>query len=127
MLLLLKCPKKHISSLIESFSSLRSWITLTDIPHRSTVEAMVRELRAISDRQTAETILGNWDCTLGFDATTQEGIHLNSIHITTQGDCYVIAADKLAGGTAEDYHIHFCDSIDNLANAYCYFHGKEYR
>ncbi|KAK2168746.1 hypothetical protein LSH36_14g00031 [Paralvinella palmiformis] len=94
-------PKKHISSLIESFSSLRSWITVTDIPHRSTVEAMVRELREIGDRQTAEAILDNWDCTLGFDATTQEGIHLNSIHITTQGDCYVIAADKLAGGGSQ--------------------------
>ena len=54
---------------------------------------MVRELGAISDLQTAEAILGNQDCTLGFDATTQEGIHLNSIHITTQGDSYVITAD----------------------------------
>ncbi|KAK2155808.1 hypothetical protein LSH36_230g00011 [Paralvinella palmiformis] len=36
-------PTKHISSLIKRFS-LRSGITSTDIPHRSTVETMVREL-----------------------------------------------------------------------------------
>ena len=108
-------PTKNIPSLIVKFAN-RSGTTLTDVPHRSTVEAMVRELGAISDLQAAEALLANRDCTIGFDATTQDGTHLNSVHITTKANCYVIAADELPGGTAEDYHLHICESVDNLAH-----------
>ena len=75
---------------------------------------MIRELGAISDLQAAEALLANSDCTIGFDATTQEDTHLNSVHITTKANSYVIAADELPGGTAEDYHLHICESVDNL-------------
>ena len=52
----------------------------------------------------------NTDLTLGFDATTQEGVHINSVHITSKDGCNVIATDQLAGGTAEDYARHIDDS-----------------
>ena len=55
------------------------------------------------------------DCTLGVDATTQEGVHINSAHITTATDCFAIAVDEFAGSTAEDYKTHIEDSINNLA------------
>ncbi len=44
--------------------------SLIHIPQRSTVELMARELGAIAELQTAETILGNVNTTIGFDATT---------------------------------------------------------
>ena len=119
-------PTKNIPDLIAKNAS-RSGITLTNVPHRSTVEAMVRELGAISDFQTAEAILEKKDCTLGFDATTQEGVHLNSIHVTTETTCYVVAADELPGGTAEDYFHHIDDSVTNLANEYAHFLDADFK
>lgn len=118
-------PTANIHNLIKRFG-LRFKISLSDVPKRATVEAMTRELGAISDLQTAEALLVNSHCTLGFDATTQEGIHLNSIHFTTKANCYVVAVDELPGGTAEDYQIHICDSISNLANVYCNFFEADY-
>ena len=46
-------PTKNMPSLIAKFAH-RSGTTLTDVPHRSNVDAMVRELRVISDIQAAE-------------------------------------------------------------------------
>ena len=77
---------------------------------------MARELGGIAQLQTAEATLSNKDVTIGFDATTQEGVHINSIHITTVDGSYVIAVDELPGGTADDYQQHICDSIDSLAS-----------
>ena len=119
-------PTKTIPSLIVKFAH-RSGTTLTDVPHRSTVEAMVRELGVISHLQSADALLENRDCTIACDAKTQEGTHLNSVHITTKANCYVIAADELPGGTAENYHLHICESIDNLANVFCHFLDKDYQ
>ncbi len=66
-----KVPNANIHNLIKKFR-LRFKISLSDVPKRVTVEAMIRELGAISDIQTAEALLVNSHCTLGFDATTQE-------------------------------------------------------
>lgn len=118
-------PTANIHNLIKKFG-LRFTISLSDVPKRATVEAMTRELGGISDLQTAEALLANTHSTLGFDATTQEGIHLNSIHFTTKENCYFVAVDELPGGSAEDYQIHICDSISNLANVYCHFFEADY-
>ena len=53
--------------------------------------------------------------------TTQEGVHINSIHITTESACYVVAVDELPGGTAVDYSEHIRQSIDHLTTTYCNF------
>ena len=77
----------------------------------------------------AETFIGNKHSisTLGFDATTQEGQHVNSIHFTTQEQCLAAAVDELPGGTAADYHHHITDTVDNLASVYSYFNDKEFQ
>ena len=98
----------------------------SDIPHRTTVEQMMRELGVISDLQTAEIALSTKDLTLGFDATTQEGIHVNAVHITTQTKCMVVAIDQLAGSTANDYQSHITQSIDHLAKLYSDFYLQKY-
>ena len=90
-----------------------------DVP--KDVEAMTQELGAISELQTAKYILMSEVCTLGFDATTQEGIHINSIHVTSQSTCYSVAVDELAGGTAAYYHQHIVESVENLAAVYSNF------
>lgn len=118
-------PMNNIPKLIEKFS-IRNGVTLPDIPHRSTVENMVRELGTIAELQTAEAILDNADCTIGFDATTQEGTHINSVHVTTIKDCYGASIDELPGGTAKDYSDHICETINNLAKAHSYFLDGDY-
>ena len=55
---------------------------------------MARELGVLSELQTAEVILNNTNCTLGFDATTQE-VQVISIYITTQSDCFIVTVDEL--------------------------------
>ena len=87
-------PTYNITELIPKISCCCG-VTLTDVPQRSAIEFMTRELGVIAELQTAEVILDDHNITLGFDATTQEGIHLNSIHITTKTDCfvYIVAVD----------------------------------
>ena len=63
-------------------------------------------------------LMMNSNLTLGFDATTQEGVHINSVHITSKDDCYVISIDQLPGGTAEDYQHHICSFLNRLADIY---------
>ena len=113
-------PTKNIPHLIGKFAG-RFGVSIASIPHRSTVEAMARELGVIADVQTAKALLNNEHVTLGFDATTQEGVHINAIHITTESACYVVAVDELPGGTAVDYSEHICQSIDHLSATYSKF------
>ncbi|KAL5481691.1 hypothetical protein EMCRGX_G021924 [Ephydatia muelleri] len=118
-----KSATYNITELITKISC-RCGVTLTDVPRRSAIEFMTRELGVIAELQTAEVILDDHNITLGFDATTQEGVHVNSIHITTKTDCFVVAVDELPGGTA-DYYLHITDAFDNLARVYSHFHGLD--
>ena len=43
---------------------------------------------------------------MGFDAMTQEGVH-----VTSKEDSYGIAIDQLPGGMEEDYEMHIIESI----------------
>ena len=119
-------PSQNIPNLIEHFAK-RAGENLKDIPHRTTVEQMTRELGIIADLQTSEMAMKVADLTLGFDATTQEGTHINSIHFTTRKECEVVAVDELPGGTADDYHNHVCKSVDHLASIYSDFHAEDYQ
>ena len=42
---------------------------------------MARELGIVVDLQAAELLMTNTNLTLGFDSTTQEGVHINGAHI----------------------------------------------
>ncbi|KAK6185673.1 hypothetical protein SNE40_007854 [Patella caerulea] len=66
-------PIVNIPGLTTKFA-VRCGVTLKDVPNRTTVEAMARELGSFSELQSAEAIIENKDSTIGFDATTQEGI-----------------------------------------------------
>ena len=48
------------------------------ISHRTTVEIMTRELGVIADLQVGELLMSSDNLTVGFDATTQEGVHINT-------------------------------------------------
>ena len=72
-------------------------LTSNYAPQRSSVELMVRELGAIAELQTAEMIMSTKNLTLGFDATTQEEMHINSIHFTSKTECLAAAVDELPG------------------------------
>ncbi|KAG1655884.1 Protein bric-a-brac 2 [Nymphon striatum] len=121
-------PTRNIPVLLKLSASRFSGIELAtnDIPHRTTVEQMARELGIICDIQSVESIFKHENATLGFDATTQEGVHINSIHITfASAMCLVIAIDQLPGGTADDYFLHVTSSVDHLARIYSSFHQGE--
>ena len=92
---------------------------LSKFAHRTTVEMMARELGVVVD-----LLMTNVNVTLGFDSTTQEGVHINSVHITTKDGCNVIAIDQLAVGTAEDNARPVNDSVKRLAEVYAAIHVK---
>ena len=109
-----QAPTTNIPHLI-NILAMCCGVTLSDIPQKTTTEKMTRELGSIA----------NENSTLGFYVTTQEGDHVNSIHVTTRTNCLVVAIDELPRGTAEDYSSHTIDSIDNLANVHTGFTGEE--
>ena len=82
------------------------------------------ELGSISVLQAAETLLENDNVTIGFDATTQEGTHMNEVHFTTATSCVSASVDELPGGTGEDYANHICQTVDNMATTYCSFRDE---
>ncbi|ELT87136.1 hypothetical protein CAPTEDRAFT_189537 [Capitella teleta] len=102
--------------------SLRMNKPLDYVPTRSTVESMARELGCLALLQTAEVVVGTPNVTVGFDATTREGHHFNSIHFTLESGCVVAAIDELAGGTREDYSTHITQTVDCMAETYVFFH-----
>ena len=55
---------------------------------------MTRELGVISDLQVGERLMSSDNLTLGFDATTQEGVHINTVHVTSKDNCCVISFDQ---------------------------------
>ena len=87
---------------------------------------MTRELGVISDIQAAELLIANENLTLGFDATTQEGLHVNSIHVTSSDQCQLLALDQLPGGTAEDYSLHISQTVDSITDVYCKFYSVDF-
>ena len=56
-----------------------------------------------------------------FDTTTQEDVHGNSIHVTSETGCLPAAVDELPGGFADEYAQHICDTLDSLCETYVYF------
>ena len=117
-------PTENIHPLIKNFA-LRFGISLSSVPSRSTIETMVRELGVLSDYQSCSIMLRESDLTLAFDATTQEGRHLNAIQVTTPAQCLVIGVDELPGGTANDYAAHIDSCFNSLAETYSTFTGAK--
>jgi hypothetical protein len=70
-------------------------------------------------------LLQNKDMTIGFDATTQQGKHYSSIHVTTEDSCLVLDIAELPGGTAADYAQHVVSTIEKLAELYAAFTGAD--
>ena len=118
-------PTQNIPSLIQTYAEMTG-DNLSAVPQRTTVEQMARELDVIADLKAAEVAMKTPDLTIGFDATTQEGVHINSVHLTTKDACEVIAIDELPGGTADDYSEHVCGSVNHLATTYADFHELDY-
>ena len=95
-------------------------INVNNIPHRSTIENMSLELGILADYITAEFMIQNKNLTLGFDATTQEGVHVNAVNINSKDKGYLVSVEELAGGTADDYTDHIYKSINHIAHIYSY-------
>ena len=114
-----RVSSRNMPILLHKFAK-RSGLKIDSVPHRTTVEVMARELGVVSDLQAAELLLANSDLTHGFDATTQEGVHINSVHITSKVGCNVIAIDRwnCAG--------HINDSVNRLAEVYSAVKVVEY-
>ena len=68
-----------------------------DVPQRSSIERMCIELGLLSDMQVSEVLYTQPQLTIGFDASTQDGMHFNVVHISSEAAMYTVALDELAG------------------------------
>ena len=118
-------PTGNISGLIKKIAE-RLDVKFDSIPQKSTIEQMAREMGVISDVACAELIMNTPNCTIAFDATTQEGVHVNVVSLSTPERSSVIALDQLPGGTADDYAAHVTNSIDNIARSYSEVHNQDF-
>ena len=118
-------PTKSVPMLIQKFAE-QSDVILDKVPHRNTVEMMNRELGFISDFKATAILLDSRNPTIGFDATTQVGVHVNSVHVTTQTACQILDIDQLAGGTSEDYALHIEESIGRINDVYCQVYSTDF-
>ena len=99
-------------------------ITDKQLPSRTTIERMQIELGVISDLRAAEFLYNTDNVTIGFDATTQDGIHVNAINLHNSDTEFTIALDELAGGTSDDYCDHVCSTINYIAELYSKFNDQ---
>ena len=82
----------------------RCGLTLTEVPQSMPVNQWHKNSGVLSELQMAEVILNNSNCTLGFDATIQEEVHLIA-YISLQS--FVVPVDELQLKiTAYTYPIH---------------------
>ncbi|XP_033096587.1 uncharacterized protein LOC117100861 [Anneissia japonica] len=116
-------PTKNVEDLVIK-SGCTFGYSVSNPPKHSSVENMARELGAISDYQSAKFMLESEQLSLGIDATTREGIHVNGVYVSSKDDSNVIAFDELAGGTPVDYQVQIDESITNMAKVYCQVHDK---
>jgi hypothetical protein len=117
-------PTENVPTLMTKWSS-RQGTTLSNVPHRSTVERMVRELGFLSEFVCADVLLSSPNSTLAFDATTQDGRHYNAIIITTPQQTLLVSLEELAGGTALDYATHILETLQQLATTHSFFSGGD--
>lgn len=115
-------PTENVPSVMKSVA-VPLGVQLSNLPSRTTVEKMTLELGLLADYQAVDTMLASKHLTLGFDATTQQGNHWNSLHITTPEVCLLLDVHELPGGTALDYTNHITQTFETLAATYCNFTG----
>ena len=77
----------------------------------------------MSNYFTTKFVFENYNLTLGFDATTQEGIHVNCIYVTNGYSVNVVDIEQLSGGTAYDYCGDIRTCLNCLARVYCHLNG----
>ena len=106
----------NVPGLVENIFNIISFDSIYS--SRRTLGRMIGELGFLSDHQTAEAVIASNDATLIFDATTQDGKHVNCILLSTDESCHLVSIQQLAGGTAEDYCNHICDAISSIAKMY---------
>lgn len=120
-------PVVHVPELVAAIlKTLKINQNMINTSSTNTVYRMVGELGFFSDIKTVNAILNAEDCTLIFDATTQDGIHVNCVLLTTPSSSHLVSLEHVAGGTAEDYKQHICNSINNLAKIYSLMSGLSF-
>ena len=118
-------PIVSVPNTILNISKLVDIFNIDNCPCVSTVNNMSRELYILSNYFASQFIFDNHNITLGFDATTQEGVHVNCIYVTNGTSVHVIDIDQLPGGTAVDYCDHITTCINRLARVYCHYNGGD--
>ncbi|ELU06804.1 hypothetical protein CAPTEDRAFT_194446 [Capitella teleta] len=100
-------PTSQVSSLLQNvLLILGRRLEPSSLPARSTNERMALQLGTISDLQASQMLFNSSTVTLSFDSTTQEGVHVNKIHMTCSDNTYLLSIKQLPGGTASDYASH---------------------
>ena len=94
-----------------------------EVPSRKSSERMQLELGVVSDLKAGHFLYSTDGLTLGFDSTTQKGVHVNTINVHKGKSQFILAMDELPGGLSDDYGNHIITTIKYLADIYSSYHG----
>ena len=96
--------------------------SISTLPSEKSVRNYFAEFAIISAMQTAELLYNNSKVTLGWDATTVKGKHLNEVHfsiVTPEGPVqYLVTIDRVPGARAEDYNTQILRALEKSATLY---------
>ena len=111
-----QCPVSRAGNLMNKILEILSGRKLTQVPSSVTVSRMAKELGTLADLQTAETILQNENCTVGWDATELSGSHINAVHVAVKPNdsvrtYHTLSIAGLPGGKTGDYAAHITVSV----------------
>ena len=119
-------PVEKVGELINSIIHEITGRQLEQVPSRSTVCRIAREMSVISSLQVGEALQSSEAATLSWDATTFDGTHINEVHVTTSNaGSLAMGISPMPGGRCEDYIQDLTNVISDVASSYAGAHNLD--
>lgn len=118
-------PVDRTTEIIEYVISQLTNHQLEELPSRTSICRIVREMGILSDLQTAEALCTSKNSTLGWDSTPIDGVHINETHVCTEKGVFTLALSELAGGTTADYSSSIMQVLEQVVNSYSEYVGLD--
>ena len=126
--LLNQVPVEATGTVIRNVVKEITGLTVDEKADAATVSQFAYELGVLNDVQVCETIMKEDNLTLGWDATSLRGEHVNEVHLMFPGEPprgLELQINSLSGGTTADYAQHTSESLSDVSDTYALCHGVE--
>ena len=118
-------PITHITAEISAVLKNLVHVDVGTLPSQGTISNTSLELGVICDVHSCQRLLASDFPTLGWDATSLDGHHVNTIHFQEGPKSSVLSITTLAGGTAVDYVDHITTMLTDITSVHGQFTGED--